>query len=467
MIETSSTSYEAWRTQARSMLLQGVPPQKGQWDLHQASLFEVEVPLRPLATPKVPPEFLNLALYASAARDEDRWDLLYRILYRLNHENPHLLKVTIDPDVHRLNLLYKSVRRDIHKMHAFVRFKRSEINGIETYVAWHKPEHLTIELGTPFFVRRFGDKPWSIFSPDGSAHWNLHELSFGKGLSQREFEHEDPFDDVWKTYYRSIFNPARIKMKAMRAEMAPKYWSSLPEAEIISELIRNTPKQLQNMRDSIPTLAQPPVTTDWNEVKKAASVCSACPLAAPATQVVFGEGPLDARLMIVGEQPGDSEDLAGQNFVGPAGEILNMALAEAGLVRDSIYVTNAVKHFKFTREGKVRIHKKASGSEMHSCKPWLEAEIARVQPQVILCLGATAGTAVYGRLVKIQTERGIPYTESGFAKTLLISWHPAAILRSTSEEEKNMRFAQLVQDLKLAAASINPPPGFLSREAKQ
>ncbi len=447
-----AVTYTEWRVRAREMLQKGVRPKTGSWDTSQVLLFETEVRLKPLTSPKVPAEFLKLAPYVAAARDEQRWDLLYRMLYRLNHENSHLLKVTVDPDVHRMNTLCKSVRRDIHKMHAFVRFKRAEIDGVETYVAWHKPEHLIMELGTPFFVRRFGDKPWSIFSADGSAHWNLKTLTFGPGMSQQEFAHEDPFDDVWKTYYKSIFNPARIKIKMMKTEMATKYWSALPEAEIIQELIRNTPKQLQNMRDAIQEVAQPPEAADWIELKTAAHSCASCPLAKTATQTVFGEGNLQASIMIVGEQPGDNEDLAGHNFIGPAGELLNKALAEAGILRQDLYITNAVKHFKFERQGKLRLHKKASGSEMHACKPWLEAEIRQVRPQVIMCLGVTASTAVYGRLVNIQVERGSPYTESGMAKNLLVSWHPAAILRSSTESEKQQRYQELVSDLRLALA---------------
>jgi uracil-DNA glycosylase family protein len=309
-----------------------------------------------------------------------------------------------------------------------------------------------MELGTPFFVRRFGDKPWSIFSADASAHWNMKALTFGPGMTQQEFGHDDPFDEIWKTYYKSIFNPARIKIKMMKTEMAPKYWSALPEAEIIQELIRNTPKQLQNMRDAIQEVAHPPATTDWNQLKAAALACASCPLAKTATQTVFGEGNLRAPIMIVGEQPGDNEDIAGHNFIGPAGELLNKALAEAGILRRDLYVTNAVKHFKFEWEGKLRLHKKSSGREMHACKPWLEAEIAMVRPTVILCLGATASTAVYGRLVKIQVERGAPYTESGMAKNLLVSWHPAVILRSSLEIEKQQRYQELVSDLRVALA---------------
>lgn len=443
-------TYEEWRVRAREMLVQGVRPKLGSWETSQVSLFETDQHLNPIKSPKVPAEFLQMARYVAAARDENRWDLLYRLLYRLNHENSHLLNVTVDADVHRMNLLCKSVRRDIHKMHAFVRFKRAVIEGVETYVAWHKPEHYIIELGSPFFVRRFGDKPWSIFSPDGSAHWNLQKLTFGPGLSQQDFQHEDPFDDVWKTYYKSIFNPARVKIKMMKTEMAPKYWSALPEAEIIQELIRDTPRQLQNMRDAISEVATPPLKADWAQLRAAAMSCTACPLAKAATQTVFGEGDLRAEIMIVGEQPGDVEDLAGKNFMGPAGEILNQALVEAGLRRQDLYITNAVKHFKYEHQGSLRLHKKASGREMHACKPWLEAEIARVQPKVILCLGVTASTAVYGKLLKVQEERGAPYTESGFAPNLLVSWHPSAILRSSSEAEKQERFQNLVSDLQMA-----------------
>lgn len=452
-----SSAFEAWRTTARELLLKGVAPESKDWSAEQISLLPQaqEVPIKPVPAPRVPKEFLSLASLVSCARDEGRWALLYRLLYRLNHENPNLLKVAVDPDVRRAQVLAKSVSHDIHKMHAFVRFKRVELDGVETYRAWHKPEHLTIELGTPFFVRRFGDKPWSIFSPDASAHWDLKELKFGPGMSQNDFEHRDPMDEIWKTYYKSIFNPSRMKLKMMRQEMAPKYWSSLPEAEIIRDLVRATPKRLQNMKDDSPHyLAQPPKGVHWGELAESARACTACPLWAPATQTVFGEGELEADIMIVGEQPGDQEDLEGRPFVGPAGEIFNEALKHAGLDRNTLYVTNAVKHFKFVREGKARIHKKASGSEMHACKPWLEEEIHRVRPKVILALGATAGTAIYGRLVKIQTERGVPVTSSPFAKTISTSWHPAAILRAVSEEERAKRFSELVADLKAAAEWI-------------
>lgn len=449
----ATLDFETWRNKARTYLVQGTLPQDTSWGSELGFVFE-SAEKTPVIAPKVPKEFLELAQAVSCARDEDRWLLLYRLLYRLNVENPQLLNILVDDDVRKAQLLAKSVRRDIHKMHAFVRFKKTLIDGAETYVAWHKPEHLIIKLAAPFFARRFGDKPWSIFTPDGSAHWNLEELSFSKGMPQEEFEHEDPFDEVWKTYYKSIFNPARLKIKAMKAEMSPKYWSSLPEAEIIKDLIRDTPKRLQDMAEAPKYLAQVPESYTWQDLKDAAKNCSACPLAAKATQTVFGEGSLTADLMIVGEQPGDEEDLSGKAFVGPAGKVLAEALEKAGITRERVYVTNAVKHFKWTpgesTDGKARIHKKPGGTEMHACKPWLEAEIALVKPKVIIALGVTAGTALYGRLVQVQSEREKVNTKSAFAEALTITWHPSAILRATSEEEKLERMQSLISDLRKA-----------------
>jgi uracil-DNA glycosylase, family 4 len=458
MIAYDAMNFDLWRVKARELLQKGAYPSSSYWSRDAEFLFDFEEARgsakKAVKAPTVTKEFLELAQSVACARDNERWALLYRLLYRLNHENPNLLRVLVDDDVRKAQLLAKSVHRDIHKMHAFVRFKKVFIEGQETYVAWHKPEHLILKLGTPFFVRRFGDKPWSIFTPDGSAHWNLQELSFSEGMPQNEFEHEDPFDEVWKTYYKSIFNPARLKIKAMKAEMAPKYWSSLPEAEIIRELIRDTPKRLQDMADAPQYLAELPETFNWDQLKEAASKCSACPLAAKATNTVFGEGPLDATLMIVGEQPGDEEDLAGKSFIGPAGKVLAEALEKAGISREKIYITNAVKHFKWTPQeggGKARIHKKPAGTEMHACKPWLEAEISLVRPRVIIALGATAGTALYGRLVQVGKERLHLNNKSAHAESLCVSWHPSSILRASSEQEADQRMQELVADLTQAA----------------
>lgn len=204
-----------------------------------------------------------------------------------------------------------------------------------------------------------------------------------------------------------------------------------------------------------PHPARPPNTTQLSKLRNAAKDCLVCPFAVRSTQTVFGEGPKNALIMFVGEQPGDQEDLAGKPFVGPAGGLLDGILDELGIPRDEIYVTNAVKHFKFEPRGKRRIHQKPQGSEVAACHPWLEKEIQSVRPQVIFALGATAAQSVAGRVVKITKERGswLSGVEAGGAK-VMVSWHPSAILRAIDEPSRRLKKEQLKQDLKKAWKAV-------------
>ncbi|MBA3271020.1 MAG: UdgX family uracil-DNA binding protein, partial [Acidobacteria bacterium] len=171
----------------------------------------------------------------------------------------------------------------------------------------------------------------------------------------------------------------------------------------------------------------------------------------PATQVVFGQGPVTARLMLVGEQPGDAEDRSGYPFVGPAGAVLDRALGAAGIERSSVYMTNAVKHFSFRREGKRRIHERPKATEMRACRPWLEAEIERVKPTVIVCLGSTAAQSLLGPQIRIQRDRGRVWP-SRWAPHLLTSYHPSAVLRADDPAHSDEIYEWLVEDLKRALA---------------
>ena len=468
--------FDAWRVIARDHLARGTRPGEIMWSQNRTGqagfgfrpdpVFRDYVPKNGTGVSErkfhVDPEFLKIAQVVAAARDDDRWDLLYRTLYRLKHENANLMKITIDADVLRLRRLAKNIARDIHKVHAFVRFKEIEDGEHTRFVAWHEPEHRCLKLAAPFFMRRFGDRRWSIFTPDLSAHWDLKELTYETGIPRSDFPHEDDMDEIWKTYYKSIFNPARVKIKAMQSEMPMKFWQTLPEAEIIRDLIREAPARLETLARNQPKAAMVPAHANLAELKSFAKNCEACPLFDSATQTVFGEGPLDSekqvRIAIIGEQPGDNEDLEGRPFVGPAGTILNRALELAGLSRQDLFLTNAVKHFKYKPVGKTRLHQKPSGSEMHACRPWLEAEIALVKPQIVVLLGATAGTSWLGRLPRVTEERGRLLRSRDHFEDAILSWHPSAILRANSDFERDQKFAELVSDLNLARLTIERSP---------
>jgi uracil-DNA glycosylase len=188
-------------------------------------------------------------------------------------------------------------------------------------------------------------------------------------------------------------------------------------------------------------------------VREAASTCKACDLYKRGTQTVFGEGPRKAALMLVGEQPGDAEDLAGQPFVGPAGRLLDRGLEEAGIDRGLVYVTNVVKHFKWEPRGKRRIHAKPNAAEISACRPWLETEIALVKPRVLVCLGATAAQALLGKSFKVSRQRG-EFVASTMAPFVTATVHPSSILRAQGEDARRAEMARFIADLKKVAVQL-------------
>ena len=204
------------------------------------------------------------------------------------------------------------------------------------------------------------------------------------------------------------------------------------------------------MKASRPKDASPylPASKTFPSLRKAVQACKGCDLYRNATQAVFGAGPISASIIFVGEQPGNDEDLKGAPFVGPAGKLLDRALADAGIDRDEVYLTNAVKHFKFEERGKRRIHKKPNASEVDACQPWLEAEMLLIKPKIIVCLGATAAQAILGRAYRLTQERG-KFVEHAWAPLVTATFHPSAILRAPDEEQRHQQYEDLVADLKL------------------
>ncbi len=467
--------FDAWRTAARNLLQSGTAPEDVQWteknQLQAEFMMDAPEAQPPIpSTARVSARFLQLARTVSCHSDPHRWALLYRVIWRLIHEQPHLIKVTVDADVHRLLTMEKSVRRDSHKMKAFVRFRPTrDPNGNEVMVAWFEPEHHVVPQVAKFFRNRLAALRWSILTPDTCAHWNGEVLEFTAGVDANHAPASpDEAEDLWRRYYGSIFNPARVKVESMRSQMPKKYWKNLPEAGDISRLLQEAPERVAAMvarsqplpvriEHSASELIARLAPVDLQGLREAGRQCLACPLHARATHVVFGEGPANARLVLIGEQPGDQEDLVGRPFVGPAGELLTRALASAGIARDSVYLTNAVKHFKWEQRGKRRLHKKPAELEIKACRPWLKAELGMLAPQVLVCLGSTAARSVFGQTMPVQAERG-RFLATEFCASTMITVHPSFLLRNSDDAAREQGFSELVADLALAQSRLDSQP---------
>jgi uracil-DNA glycosylase len=460
IVNVSVDSYESWRHQARVCLARNVPPEGISW-FDPRSLqpgladLAVETPAVNQAdrSQRVPREFLDRARTVSYHRDPRRWAILYRLAYRLTHDERELLANDLDPDVIAYQTMSKQVARDIHKMHAFVRFREIEDENGPRYIAWHRPDHYIVRPASSFFRERFRVMRWSILTPDESAHWDGERMEFGPGVPQTDAPAADRLEDLWRTYYRAMFNPARVNPRAMTREMPRRHWATLPEAQLIQPLPMEAPQRVAGMIGTPSADASArlfvPEGASLEQLRESAPQCRGCPLFETANQVVFGEGSGTAAVMLVGEQPGDEEDKQGRPFVGPAGEVLNRALQDAGVERAQVYLTNAVKHFSFHREGKRRIHDKPRARDVRACRPWLEAEIDRVRPAVIVCLGSTAAQALLGPSSRIQRDRGQEF-HAAWAPRVLVTYHPSAVLRADDPQHADEIYRALVADLRSA-----------------
>ncbi len=459
---------EAWRSAARGLLASRIQPEEVLWSFDGAGSDLFATSAAAPATPTVatvPKSFLDLANRVVWHSDPERFARLYAFLWRLLQE-PKLMSARGDGDLERLRLMEKNVNRCAHKMKAFVRFRDLRADAPRRqFAAWFEPTHHTVEPTAPFFTRRFADMDWAIVTPDVTARFTNGTLSFESGQAKPDMP-EDAAEELWGTYFRNIFNPARVKIGAMTSEMPRKYWKNMPEARHIPDLIRTAEARARQMQDNAPTL--PPlravkVTERLRETGVGCAMpetlqhlhsqlggCTRCPLYKDATQAVPGEGPMDANLMIVGEQPGEHEDLEGRPFVGPAGQLFDEIAARAGLDRTTAYVTNAVKHFKFERRGKRRIHQSPNRTEVEHCKWWLDSEIALVKPKLILAMGGTALQALTGRREGILKRRGqIEDTAYG---PVFVTVHPSYILRLPSEDLRAAERRKFEADLEAASA---------------
>ncbi|MFD1796490.1 UdgX family uracil-DNA binding protein [Paracoccus aurantiacus] len=466
--------FEAWRSAARRLAGAGIAAADVTWaDRNCATndLFGSD-PLPPENDRKiaVSRDFIALARSVSFHSDPERWALLHAALMRFQADR-RFMSNPADPMVVRLQMMSKSVRRDIHKMHAFVRFHEMPSDGPRrAFAAWFEPEHPILQVATPFFARRFADMDWMIATPEGVARFD-GELHFLDPVARPDLP-ADASHALWQTYFANIFNPARINTQAMRSEMPLKYWKNLPETRLIADMLADAPRRVDAMaaagasnapafaakvtaRLRIPADETPPETMD--AARDQAARCTRCDLCHAATRTVWGEGNPKADLMIVGEAPGDQEDLQGRPFVGPAGKLLRDNLDQLGIDQDRIWFTNAVKHFKFAPRGKRRLHQNPDAGEISHCRWWLGLERRFVRPRLTLALGASAAFALTGRRDPLSPRRGkVEVALDGGA--VLLTWHPSRILR-LADTEASAALEEFRSDLRLGAHQAIGGPG--------
>ncbi|MGZ2412688.1 uracil-DNA glycosylase [Sphingomonas sp. F9_3S_D5_B_2] len=449
--------FDGWRDAARDLAEAGVPASAVVWQVEggDADLFGSDTPQPAAASFPVPRAFVELARAVVCHSDPQRFALLYAMLLRVK-VNKQALDDAADPLVRRLQDLAKAVRRDIHKMHAFVRFRELD----ERFVAYFEPEHHIVRRAASFFVDRFTNMRWSILTPELSIHWEGQTLNEGPGATRADAPSGDPLEETWRTYYASIFNPARLKVGAMLKEMPKKYWRNMPETSLVQPLIAGARARELEMIDR--SVAKEGLShaleaerrvepggnlrASWEALFKDARKCTRCDLYKFGTQTVFGEGPLDASIMFVGEQPGDQEDVAGRPFVGPAGQLFDAALEKAGIDRSTVYVTNAVKHFKFVARGKRRIHNKPDAGEIEACRWWIDHERELIRPPVTVALGATAARSLLDKVVTISKVRGSPLKLADGGECW-VTVHPSFLLRIPEEDRRHEERAKFVADL--------------------
>jgi uracil-DNA glycosylase len=416
----SETDWDGWRHAARALVLAGIEPSEVTWSVGASA------PPLPEATGTfhVPRTLVSLASVAIQAREPERFGLLYSLVWRAN-AGEKLLDDPDDPDLSLARRMALEVRADAHRMRTLMRFVPAE-DG-KRYLGWFEPEHFVLQANALLMARRFPELTWSLVTPDGGAHWDGSALLFGSGLRHAA---DDEALQAWWDHHR-----ARLLEGA-----TPDV--SVPEAASLDEAPR-PPDRPPLGPVVLPIAADAALARTRHE----ALTCHRCPLFEPATQTVFGEGPANAAVMFVGEQPGDQEDTIGRPFVGPAGQMMDRAMEEAGIDRRIVYVTNAVKHFKFTPRGRRRIHQTPEVPEIQACGFWLDVERGHVRPKLLVLMGGSAARAVLGRAVTISRERGRPFaTPDG--QTVFVTVHPSFLLRVPDAAAKAREYDAFVRDLR-------------------
>ncbi|GGY99239.1 UdgX family uracil-DNA binding protein [Pseudoduganella plicata] len=465
-------SFGDFRTAARDLIVRRIPPESVQWsgtqhaggDLLSAANTGLVPALPadlldqpPAPPPRIPRALMEMLQGAACYRAPDRWGFLYKVLWRWQLGQQEILSMA-DEDGARLQHMVKAVRHEEHDMHAYLRFReRPPEAGDPRFVAWFEPAHDVLPQVAQHFARRMGKISWMIGTPDATVAWDGSTLHATGPLMRSAADVEDSGEALWLTYYRSIFNPARLNAGTMHGHIRSRFWKNLPEAAVVPHMVSQAAAGARKV-GQLDTVGKRTGTTIPIAPEKAAPErqqpsslddCRRCDLWQNATQAVAGQGVHHAKIMLVGEQPGDQEDLAGKPFVGPAGALLDKAMDEAAMDRRKIYITNAVKHFKWEPRGKRRLHKTPAQKEVMACHYWLETELETVKPEVLVALGSTALKSILqSGSVTMKDHIGKPFRHEG--RWVVVTYHPSYALRVPSAEARHEAVAAIVAALKLA-----------------
>ena len=458
-------SFAAWRRAARELLRQGVEPERIEWvefdsvdpvDSVDSGTGSVAAPNNSatapvVATPAIPRELLAWLKTAACFCAPDRWSLLYRILWRWTHGERHALDPQ-DADGALLDQRIQSVEHETHDLVALTLFRRRDPSmGPPEFVGWYEPHHDLLAQAAERFAERMGDSTWMLATPQGAAFWNgmllrISRLAADDGAHscpERQQQNppatqplpptamageattSEPTEALWLAYYASVFNgvPAPVPLR---------YWRTPPAGPPLPAQLARERSRLGAQSGTVTVPEMPPleysaVTPPLREPTGPLATCRRCALWRNAKQAVAGTGPARAALMVVGEQPGEHENQHGAPFTGPAGQLLDTVLARAGLARAALYLTYAVKHYKWETLEQQRVHRTPARREVEACQYWLEHELAQVAPRVVVTLGATALKALTGAHVNLAEYLGQTIDHDG--RLIVPTWHPSYALK--------------------------------------
>ena len=472
-------SFAAWRRAARELLRQGVEPQLIEWieleedmlgngdsDLgqnpqlqaaplaastpvdaadkpnpHSPSVPETAAAVPALAAPAIPRDLLARLQPVACFRAPDRWALLYRVLWRWMHGERYVLDPQ-DPDGAQLEARAQSVERETDDLLILTLFRRRDPSmGLPEFVGWYEPHHDLLERAAARFAKRMGDSTWMLATPQGAAFWNGMLLRIGRrsteeseqaahalppGAMAGEAATSEPTEALWLAYYASVFG-------AEPASVPLRYWRTPPAGPPLPAQLARVRSRLGAQSTVVTVPPMPPVeysalTPPLREPAGPLATCRRCALWRNAQQAVAGAGPAGAAIMAVGEQPGEYENQHGEPFTGPAGQLLDTVLARAGIERATLYLTYAVKHYKWETLDQQRVHRTPARREVEACQYWLEDELMRIAPRVVVTLGATALKALTGEHVNLSEYLG--QTIAHRSCLIVPTWHPSYALRT-------------------------------------